>query len=140
LNFQNLPVITGKFFPFTENLLLPVNEILYRTIITRQNQSKRCTEIVATLSVLFLICMHGHNQRPLVPKKGSYKKVITVSFDHSLYKNVVSNIYIICICIYLNLCALQDLYQNASKRDIQPFAQIGHATIHSALTQPLATL
>jgi hypothetical protein len=33
--FQNLPVITGKFSPFTENLLLPVNEILYRTIITR---------------------------------------------------------------------------------------------------------
>jgi hypothetical protein len=35
LIYQNLPVITGKFFPFTENLLLPVNEILYRTIITR---------------------------------------------------------------------------------------------------------
>jgi hypothetical protein len=34
LIYQNLPVITGKFFPFTENLLLPVNEILYRTIIT----------------------------------------------------------------------------------------------------------
>jgi hypothetical protein len=33
--FTNLPVITGKFSPFTENLLLPVNEILYRTIITR---------------------------------------------------------------------------------------------------------
>jgi hypothetical protein len=28
--FQNLPVIAGKFSPFTENLLLPVNEILYR--------------------------------------------------------------------------------------------------------------
>jgi hypothetical protein len=27
------PVITGKFSPFTENLLVPVNEILYRTII-----------------------------------------------------------------------------------------------------------
>jgi MFS family permease len=34
LIFQNLPVISGKFSPFTENLLLPVNEILYRTIIT----------------------------------------------------------------------------------------------------------
>jgi hypothetical protein len=33
------------------------------------------------------------------------------------------------------------LYQNASKRDIQhirPFAQSAHATLHSALTQPLA--
>jgi hypothetical protein len=39
LNFQNLPVITGKFFPFTENLLLPVNEILYRTIITMRVQN-----------------------------------------------------------------------------------------------------
>jgi hypothetical protein len=27
-------VFTGKFSPFTEHLLLPVNEILYRTIIT----------------------------------------------------------------------------------------------------------
>jgi hypothetical protein len=34
LIFQNLLVIIGKFSPFTENLLLPVNEILYRTIIT----------------------------------------------------------------------------------------------------------
>jgi hypothetical protein len=34
LIFLNLPEITGKFSPFTENLLLPVNEILYRTIIT----------------------------------------------------------------------------------------------------------
>jgi hypothetical protein len=34
LIFINLLVITGNFFPFTENLLLPVNEILYRTIIT----------------------------------------------------------------------------------------------------------
>jgi hypothetical protein len=37
IDFPNLPVITGKFSPFTENLLLPVNEILYRTIITRSN-------------------------------------------------------------------------------------------------------
>jgi hypothetical protein len=36
IDFPNLPVITGKFSPFTENLLLPVNEILYRTIITRR--------------------------------------------------------------------------------------------------------
>jgi hypothetical protein len=34
LIFINLLVITGKFSPFTENLLLPVNKILYRTIIT----------------------------------------------------------------------------------------------------------
>jgi hypothetical protein len=39
LIFQNLPVITGKFSPFTENLLLPVNEILYRTIITNHIKS-----------------------------------------------------------------------------------------------------
>jgi hypothetical protein len=35
------------------------------------------------------------------------------------------------------------LYQNASKRDIQhlrPLAQSAHATIHSVITQPLATL
>jgi hypothetical protein len=32
--FINFPVITGNFSPFTENVLLPVNEILYRTIIT----------------------------------------------------------------------------------------------------------
>jgi hypothetical protein len=37
LIFINLPVITGKFSPFTENLLLPVNEIIYRTIITTDN-------------------------------------------------------------------------------------------------------
>jgi hypothetical protein len=39
--FQNLPVITGKFSPFTENLLLPVNEILYRTIITNCDQLRQ---------------------------------------------------------------------------------------------------
>jgi hypothetical protein len=38
LIFINLPVITGKFSPFTENLLLPVNEILYRTIITKHRE------------------------------------------------------------------------------------------------------
>jgi hypothetical protein len=44
-------------------------------IIYRQNQSKRCTEIPATHSVLFLICTHGHNQRPLVPKKVLLKRL-----------------------------------------------------------------
>jgi hypothetical protein len=61
--------------------------------------------------------------------------------------SLLSNIpIIIYFSIYLNLCALQDLfnkvlYQNASIRDIQhirPFAQSAHATIGSALTQPLA--
>jgi hypothetical protein len=92
---------------------------------------------------------------PSSAKKGSYKKVITISFKIVPYKNIViivslfcniSIIYIIiCICIYQNLCALQHLfnnvfYQNASLRDIQhirPFAQSAHATIHSAITQPL---
>jgi hypothetical protein len=39
------------------------------------NQSKRCTEIVATRSLLFLICTHCHNQRPLVPKKVPIKRL-----------------------------------------------------------------
>jgi hypothetical protein len=47
---------------------------------------------------------------------------------------------------YLKLCALQHLfnkvlYQNASKRSIQhirPLAQSAHATICSAIMQPLA--
>jgi hypothetical protein len=34
LIFINLSVINGNFSPFTENLLLPVNEIIYRTIIS----------------------------------------------------------------------------------------------------------
>jgi hypothetical protein len=34
IDFPKFTVITGKFSPFTENLLLPVNEIIYRTIIT----------------------------------------------------------------------------------------------------------
>jgi hypothetical protein len=42
---QNLPVITGKFSPFTENLLLPVNEILYQTIITRPKAKKGSNKI-----------------------------------------------------------------------------------------------
>jgi hypothetical protein len=84
--------------------------------------------------------------------------VVTIYINCSLYKNIViivsvfsniSIIYIIIyICLYLNVCALQHLfykflYQNASKRDIQhirPFAQSAHATIQSALTQPLPTL
>jgi hypothetical protein len=37
---QNLPVITGKFSPITENLLLAVNEIIYRTIITKRGVAK----------------------------------------------------------------------------------------------------
>jgi hypothetical protein len=107
----------------------------------------------------FLICTVAWSQSaPSSAKKGSYKKLITVSINHSLYKNIViivslfSNISIIyiviCICIYLNLCILQHLinkvlYQNASKRDIQhihPFAQSVHATIKSVITQPLIFL
>jgi hypothetical protein len=92
---------------------------------------------------------------PSSAKKDSYKKVVTVSIYRSLYKNIailvslfsnISIIYIVfCICIYLNLCALQHLfnkvlYQSASKRDIQhirPFAQSARATIRYGLTKPL---
>jgi hypothetical protein len=101
-------------------------------IIYQQNQNKR---------FLFL---PWSQSAPSRAKNGSYKKVIVVS----LFSNISIIYIIICICIYLNLCALQYLfnkvlYQSASKRDIQhirPFAQSAHATIHSKLTQPLATL
>jgi hypothetical protein len=65
-----------------------------------QNQNKCCTEIPGTRSILFLICTRGHNQRPLVPTRVPIKSLSI-------------------ICIYLNLCALQHLfnkvlYKNAS--------------------------
>jgi hypothetical protein len=53
---------------FVQPLLLEFPKKTDSCIIYRQNQNKCCTEIPATYSVLFLVCTHGHNQRPLVPK------------------------------------------------------------------------
>jgi hypothetical protein len=65
--------------------LLPEFSKKSNACILSQKSKQTLYEISATRSVLFLICTHGHNKRaPSSAKKGSYKKVITFSINHSL--------------------------------------------------------